>query len=137
MTDAVKSGDGRVHLGLVGHMPYPQTATLSSEAATEIGDAYDLISANPSTFQGHDAEVEAGGSQMLLYTKAAAVKNAGLPEATYAHRVGGSMSKADRKYDQTWHVYTAQADPKPGGSTTWTSYAAGRRGCRATSATRS
>ena len=117
MTDSVKSGDGRVHLGLVGHMPYPKTATLSSEAATEIGNAYDLISANPGTFQGHDAEVEAGGSQMLLYTKAAAVKNAGLPEATYAHRVGGSMSKADRKYDQTWHVYTAQP-----GSNAWRKY---------------
>ena len=117
MTDSVTSGDGRVHLGLVGHMPYPQTATLSSEAATEIGDAYDLISANPGTFQGHDAEVEAGGSQMLLYTKAAAVKNAGLPEATYAHRVGGSMSRADRKYDPTWHVYTAQA-----GSKAWREY---------------
>ena len=95
-------------MALVGHMPYPKTATLSSEAAKEIGNAYDLISANPGTFQGHDAEVEAGGSQMILYTKAAAVKDAGLPEATYAHRVGGSMSKADRKYDPTWHVYTAQ-----------------------------
>jgi len=90
-------------------MPYPTTATLSSQAATEIGNAYDLISANPNTFQGLDAEVEAGGPQMLLYTKAAAVRNAGLPEAMYAHRVGGSMSKADRKYDSTWHVFTAQA----------------------------
>jgi len=44
MIDVVKSGDGRVHLGLAGHMPYPSTATLSSAAATEIGNAYDLIS---------------------------------------------------------------------------------------------
>ena len=121
MTDLVKSGDGRVHMALVGHMPYPKTATLSSEAAKEIGNAYDLISANPGTFQGHDAEVEAGGSQMILYTKAAAVKDAGLPEATYAHRVGGSMSKADRKYDPTWHVYTAQP-----GSDAWRKYHLGQ-----------
>src|SRR6476660_6775238 len=98
-------------------MPYPTTATLSSQAATEIGNAYDLISANPNTFQGLDAEVEAGGPRMLLYTKAAAVRNAGLPEAMYAHRVGGSMSKADRKYDSTWHVFTAQA-----GSDAWRKY---------------
>src|SRR5207247_573306 len=114
MIDLVKSGDGRVHLALAGHLPYPNTATLSSAAATEIGNAYDLISANPYTFQGHEAEVEAGGPQMFLYTKAAAVRNAGLPEAMYAHRVGGSMSKADRKYDSTWHVFTAQA-----GSDAW------------------
>ena len=117
MIDLVKSGDGRVHLALAGHMPYPTTATLSSQAATEIGNAYDLISANPNTFQGLDAEVEAGGPRMLLYTKAAAVRNAGLPEAMYAHRVGGSMSKADRKYDSTWHVFTAQA-----GSDAWRKY---------------
>jgi hypothetical protein len=117
MVDLVESGDGRVHLALAGHMPYPTTATLSSEAATEIGNAYDLISANPNTFQGLDAEVEAGGPQMLLYTKAAAVRNAGLPEAMYAHRVGGSMSRADRKYDSTWHVFTTQA-----GSDAWRKY---------------
>jgi hypothetical protein len=117
MVDLVESGDGRVHLALAGHMPYPTTATLSSEAATEIGNAHDLISANPNTFQGLDAEVEAGGPQMLLYTKAAAVRNAGLPEAMYAHRVGGSMSKADRKYDSTWHVFTTQA-----GSDAWRKY---------------
>jgi hypothetical protein len=117
MIDVVKSGDGRVHLALAGHMPYPNTATLSSEAATEIGNAYDLISANPGTFQGLEGEVEAGGPQMILYIKAAAVRNAGLPEATYAHRVGGSMSKADRKYDPTWHVYTAQP-----GSSDWRTY---------------
>jgi hypothetical protein len=52
MIDLVKSGDGRVHLALAGHMPYPKTATLSSEAAIEIGNAYDLISANPNTFPG-------------------------------------------------------------------------------------
>src|SRR6476646_11779571 len=98
-------------------MPYPTTATLSSQAATEIGDAYDLISANPGTFQGLDAEVEAGGPQMLLYTKAAAGQNAKLPEAMYAHRVGGSMSKADLKYASTWHVCTAQA-----GSDAWRTY---------------
>ncbi len=117
MIDLVQSGDGRVHLALVGHMPYPKTATLSSAEATEIGNAYDLISANPHTFQGHEAEVAAGGPQMLLYTKAAAVKNAGLPEATYAHRAGGSMSKADRKYDSRWKVFTAQA-----GSDAWRTY---------------
>jgi len=36
MIDLVTTGDGRVHLALVGHMPYPKTATLSSEEATEI-----------------------------------------------------------------------------------------------------
>src|SRR5437899_12740241 len=111
MIEVVKTADERVHLALAGHMTYPTTATLTSEAATEIGNAYDLISANPNTFQGHEAEVEAGGSQMLLYTKAAAVRNTGLPEAMYAHRVGGSMSKADRKYHSTWHVFTTQAGP--------------------------
>ena len=121
MIDLVKSGDGRVHLALVGHMPYPKTATLSSAAATEIGNAYDLISANPNTFQGLEAEVEAGGPQMILYTKAAAVKNAGLPEATYAHRAGGSMSKADRKYDPRWKVFTAQA-----GSDAWRTFHLGQ-----------
>ena len=117
----VKTGDGRLHLALAGHMPYPKTATLSPAAATEIGNAYDLICANPGTFQGLDAEVEAGGSPMILYTKVAAVKSAGLPEATYAHRVGGSMSKADRKYDPTWQVYTTQP-----GSDAWRNYHLGQ-----------
>src|SRR6478672_12151864 len=117
MIDLVKSGDGRVHLALAGHMPYPTTATLSSQAATEIGNAYDLISANPNTFQGLDAEVEAGGPRMLLYTKAAAVRNAGLPEAMYAHRVGGSMNKANRKYDPRWKSGTSAVNVSRAGRT--------------------
>lgn len=102
----IQTGDDHLHLAAPSHVQASPAGTLTSALAGEIGTAYQIITSGPKTLQGQEATIAAAGAEVGYYTKTGALASAtALPEAGYAHRIGG-----ERKYDTTWKVYTAQPD---------------------------
>lgn len=100
----IQTNRGRVEIATPAHVY--GASPLSDEAAAWLGGRAQIVTANAKTLQGKESVVSAAGAKVGFYTKTNALASGtALPEAGYAHQVGGA-----RKYDTTWRVYTAQPD---------------------------
>jgi hypothetical protein len=107
----IESNQGRVEVASPCHVY--GTSVLSDADAAWLGTRAKIVTAGPHTLQGKEAAISAAGAQVGFYTKTAALSSGtALPEAGYAHKIGGA-----RKFDETWNVYTAQPD-----SPAWQAY---------------